>query len=77
MAGRQIDPIEILCHLFQLHFLPGLLFVNDLFKMMIMLLKVFEFKTLLLNLVRISRENVDDEQMRLYEEGLDHTSLDW
>lgn len=61
MAGRQTDPIEILCHLIQLHFLPGLLFVNDLFKMLIMLLKVFEFQTLLLNLAGISRENMDDE----------------
>lgn len=63
MAGGQIDSIEILCHLFQLHLLPGLLFVNDLFKMLVMLLKVFEFQTLLLNLVGISRENMDDEQM--------------
>lgn len=63
MASGQIDPIEILCHLFQLHLLPGLLFVNDFFEMLIMLLKVFEFQTLLFNLVGISRANMDDEQM--------------
>lgn len=63
MACGQIDPIEILCHLFQLHLLPSLLFVNDLFKMLVMLLKVFEFQTLLLNLIGISRVNMDDEQM--------------
>lgn len=58
MAGRQIDPIEILGHLFELHLLPGLLLVNDLFEMMVVLLKVFKFQTLLLNLVGISRWNM-------------------